>query len=159
MLIPGERLSPAEIDQGRRVAAMTNNDVILVKDGNNQAFDGFQVQGSVFSPQGLIPTELKGLTSANPLRVINEVAQTDEKASGVTLPDGGKLTGVQMFMFAPNMNANAVAAFAGKSPIGDIQRRGRVGNVTVVTGNGTVTVQQGQVTVKCTKTGSDGSCQ
>jgi hypothetical protein len=64
-----------------------------------------------------------------------------------------------MFMFAPNMNANAVAAFAGKSPIGDIQRRGRVGNVTVVTGNGTVTVQQGQVTVKCTKTGSDGSCQ
>ncbi len=81
MLIPGEGSSPAEIDQGRRVAAMTNNDVILVKDGNNQAFDGFQVQGSVFSPQGLIPTELKGLTSANPLRVINEVAQTDEKAS------------------------------------------------------------------------------
>jgi hypothetical protein len=73
MLIPGEGSSPAEIDQGRKVAAMRNNDVILVKDGNNQGFDGFQVEGSVFNPKGLIPTELKGTDSSNPQAVVHKL--------------------------------------------------------------------------------------
>jgi len=119
----------------------------------------FRFRAVSIIPKELIPTELKGLTSANPQSVLSETVATERAANGVTLPGGGTLTGVQMFIFAPNMNANAVGNFANNGPLPTIVGRSSVSRVTVTTGNGTVTIQNNQVTVKCKKTGDDGSCQ
>ncbi len=126
---------------------------------NNQGFDALQIVGGIVNPQSAIPTELKGLTSANPQAVLTETVATERAANGVTLPSGDKLTGVQIFISAPNMNANAVGNFANKGPLPGIVGRSSVQKVTVTTSNGTVTIQNNQVTVKCKKTGEDGSCQ
>ena len=157
--IPGPQSSAAEVQQANAVARMTGNDMLLVDNPNNQGFDALQIVGGIVNPQGAIPTELKGLTSDNPQAVLTETVATERAANGVTLPSGAKLTGVQMFISAPNMNANAVANFANNGPLPSIVGRSSVQKVTVTTSNGTVTIQNKQVTVKCQKTGDNGTCQ
>lgn len=93
------------------------------------------------------------------MAVLREVVGTERAANGVTLPNGQQLTGVQMFVSAPNMDANKVAGFARGGPLPGIVGRSSVSKVTVTTSNGTVTIENKKVTVTCKKTGSDGSCQ
>ena len=93
------------------------------------------------------------------MAVLEETVDTEHAANGVTLPNGQQLTGVQMFISAPNMDANAVAKFANGGPLPTIVGRSSVSKVTVTTSNGTVTIQKGKVTVACKKTGDSGSCQ
>jgi hypothetical protein len=159
MVVPGANTSPAEVQQANAVARMTGNDVLMVDNPNNQGFDALQIVGGFVNAQGAIPTELKGLTSANPMAVLTETVGTERAANGVTLPSGQSLTGVQMFISAPNMDANAVANFANGGPLPTIVGRSSVSKVTVTTSNGTVTIENKKVTVTCKKTGSDGSCQ
>lgn len=93
------------------------------------------------------------------MAVLTETVGTERAANGVTSPNGQALAGVQMFISAPNMDANAVAKFANGGPLPTIVGRSSGSQVTVTTSNGTVTIQNGKVTVACKKTGSDGSCQ
>ncbi|MGC4054704.1 MAG: hypothetical protein QM757_38135 [Paludibaculum sp.] len=157
--IPGPQSSAAEVQQANAVARMTGNDMLLVDNPNNQGFDALQIVGGFVNPQGAIPTELTGLTSDNPQAVLTETVATERAANGVTLPSGNNLTGVEMFISAPNMNANAVANFANNGPLPSIVGRSSVQKVTVTTSNGTVTIQNKQVTASCQKTGDNGTCQ
>jgi RHS repeat-associated protein len=157
--ISGPQSSAAEVQQANEVARMTGNDVLLVDNPNNQGFDALQIVGGILNPQSAIPTELKGLTSPNPQSLLTETVKKEGAANGVTLPSGDKLTGVQIFFFAPNMDANAVATFAKNGPLPTVVGRSSVQKVTVTTSNGTVTIGNKQVTVKCKKAGDGGTCQ
>lgn len=138
---------------------MTGNDVLLLDNPRQQGFDALQIVGGIIGMKGAIPTELKQLDSSNPQRVLTETVATEQAANGVILPDGSQLSGVQMFIFAPNMDANAVASFANNGPLPKIVGRSSVGQVTVTTSNGTVTIQPNKVTTNCTHAAGNGSCQ
>ncbi len=159
MVLPGPSTPAAELQQANAVARMTGNDVLLVDSPTNQGFDALQIVGGFMNARGAIPTELKALNSANPMAVLSETVATENAANGVTLPNGQPLTGVQMFISAPNLNANAVANFANGGPLPTIVGRSSFSKVTITASNGTVTIENNKVTVKCNKTGNDGSCQ
>ena len=93
------------------------------------------------------------------MSILRETLNTESAANGVTLPDGDKLTGVQIFISAPNMDANAVANFANNGPLATIVGRSSIAQVTVTASNGTVTIQPKKVTTNCLKKSSDGSCR
>jgi hypothetical protein len=82
----------------------------------NQGFDALQLVGGFINPRGAIPTEQKALQSANPQAVLSETVDTEQAANGVRF-NGQPLTGVQIFISAPNMSANAVAEFARNGPL------------------------------------------
>ncbi|MFN7932134.1 MAG: hypothetical protein U0R19_02330 [Bryobacteraceae bacterium] len=157
--IPGPQSSAAEVRQANAVARMTGNDVLLVDNPNNQGFDALQIVGGIANPRGAIHTELKGLTSDNPQAVVTETVATERAANGITLPSGNKFTGVQIFISAPNMNTNAVGNFANNGPLSSVVGRRSVQKVTVTTSNGTVAIQNKQVTVKCHRIGDNETCQ
>jgi RHS repeat-associated protein len=159
MVLPGPSTPTTEVQQAHAVARMTGNDVLLVDSPTNQGFDALQIVGGFMNARGAIPTELKGLSSANPMAVLSETLDTERAANGVTLPNGQALTGVQMFISAPNMNANAVANFANGGPLPTIVGRSSVSKVTITAGNGTVTIENKKVTLVCKKTGDGGTCQ
>jgi hypothetical protein len=135
---------------------MTGNDVLLLDNAQNQGFDSLQIVGGAVNPRGAIPTELKQLESDNPQAILTETVRTERAANGVTLPGGEALKGVQIFINAPNMSANGVAGFAKGGPLPQIVGRSSVGKVTVTASDGTVTIQNQKVTLKCK---DDGTCQ
>jgi hypothetical protein len=147
--------SPAgEVQQAHDVAKMTGNDIVMVDNPTNQGFDALQIKGGFMDPQRVIPTEFKNLTSSNPQSILTETVATEKAANGVTLPNGDPLTGVQIYVNAPNMTAGAVANFANGGPLPQIAGWSSVQSVTVTTSNGTVTIQNKQVTVKCNGSGT-----
>jgi RHS repeat-associated protein len=149
------KTSAAEISQANAVVKMTGNDVLLLDNPQQQGFDALQIVGGMIDMKGAIPTELKGTESSNPYYVLDETVDTERAANKVTMPNGAKLTGVEIFISAPNMDAKAVADFARNGPLPTIVGRGSIQQVTVTTGNGSVTIQNNKVTMESAKTGSD----
>jgi hypothetical protein len=64
VVIGGPQASEAERIQARQVSRMTGNDVLLVDNPRNKAFDSLQFVGGFINPSDAIPTELKGLTTS-----------------------------------------------------------------------------------------------
>jgi hypothetical protein len=138
-----------EANLAQRVATANNRDVVRVDNPSNQAFDAIQLNPSWTQA---IPTEFKTLTSSNPWRVVDETRDTISAASGVTLPNGTALTGIEIYMSAENLDANAVVGAMMKAGLPS-QLGGAVSQVVVYAQNGTVTASQGKVKVGAIRRG------